>query len=120
MARLRVIPPDSVTRVSEYVPEIVAFTQQIVENGFAYEGGGSVWFDVAKFEGAEKGDGGWRHEYAKLQPGSKGNRKLLDEGEGELVSSSQSEKDHIATGSHVEETSATTAARCRSADVESR
>jgi hypothetical protein len=70
--------------VSEYVPEIVAFTQQIIDNGFAYEGGGSVWFDVAKFEGAPQQDesGGWRHEYAKLQPGSKGNRKLLDEGEG--------------------------------------
>lgn len=84
MARLRVIPPDSVTRVSEYVPEIVAFTQQIIDNGFAYEAGGSVWFDVAKFEGAKQQDesGVWAHEYAKLQPGSKGNRKLLDEGEG--------------------------------------
>ena len=73
--------------MSEYVPEIVAFTQRIVENGFAYEGGGSVWFDVAKFEGAQQQDasGVWTHEYAKLQPGSKGNRKLLDEGEGELV-----------------------------------
>jgi cysteinyl-tRNA synthetase len=80
MDRLRVLRPDTVTRVSEYVPEIVDFVQRIVENGFAYEGGGSVWFDVTKFEGAE-GDG-FRHEYAKLQPGSKGNRKLLDEGEG--------------------------------------
>lgn len=85
MARLRILPPDAVTRVSEYVPEIVAFTQQIVENGFAYEGGGSIWFDVGKFEGAKAQDetGLWCHEYAKLQPGSKGNRKLLDEGEGE-------------------------------------
>ena len=88
MARLRVIPPDSVTRVSEYVPEIVAFTQQIIDNGFAYEAGGSVWFDVAKFEGAKQQDesGLWAHEYAKLQPGSKGNRKLLDEGEGAFSS----------------------------------
>lgn len=80
MARLRVLPPDTITRVSEYVPEIVSFVQRIVNNGFAYEGGGSVWFDVDKFEGAE-GDG-FRHEYAKLQPSSKGNKKLLDEGEG--------------------------------------
>jgi hypothetical protein len=88
MARLHVLPPDSVTRVSEYVPEIVAFTKQIIDNGFAYEGGGSVWFDVAKFEGARQQDetGVWAHEYAKLQPGSKGNRKLLDEGEGEFSS----------------------------------
>ncbi|WVR05035.1 cysteine-tRNA ligase [Kwoniella sp. DSM 27419] len=85
MARLRILPPDTITRVSEYVPEIVSFVQKIMDNGFAYEGGGSVWFDVAKFEGAE-GDG-FRHEYAKLQPGSKGNKKLLDEGEGALTGS---------------------------------
>lgn len=81
MDRLHILRPDTITRVSEYVPEIVKFVQQIVDNGFAYEGGGSIWFDVTKFEGAE-GDG-FRHEYAKLQPGSKGNKKLLDEGEGE-------------------------------------
>jgi cysteinyl-tRNA synthetase len=81
MERLHILPPDIVTRVSEYVDEIVSFVEKIEDNGFAYEGGGSVWFDVAKFEGAE-GDG-FRHEYAKLQPGSKGNKKLIDEGEGE-------------------------------------
>ena len=81
MERLHILPPDIVTRVSEYVDEIVSFVEKIEDNGFAYEGGGSVWFDVAKFEGAE-GDG-FRHEYAKLQPGSKGNKKLIDEGEGQ-------------------------------------
>lgn len=85
MGRLHIIPPDVVTRVSEYVPEIVTFVQQIISNGFAYEGGGSVWFDVAKFEGAD-GDG-FRHEYAKLQPNNKGNKKLLEEGEGALTGS---------------------------------
>ena len=82
MDRLHILRPDTITRVSEYVPEIVSFVQGIMDNGFAYEGGGSIWFDVTKFEGA---DGkGFKHEYAKLQPGSKGNKKLLDEGEGEL------------------------------------
>jgi len=81
MERLHILRPDIVTRVSEYVDEIVSFVEKIEDNGFAYEGGGSVWFDVAKFEGAD-GDG-FRHEYAKLQPGSKGNKKLIDEGEGE-------------------------------------
>lgn len=84
MARLRVLPPDTVTRVSEYVPEIVAYVEKIIQNGYAYEESGNVWFDVAKFEGAKGEDGEWTHEYAKLQPGSKGNRKLIDEGEGEL------------------------------------
>lgn len=86
MDRLHILRPDTITRVSEYVPEIVAFVRKIVDNGFAYEGGGSIWFDVNKFEGAE-GEG-FRHEYAKLQPGSKGNRKLLDEGEGESIARS--------------------------------
>lgn len=83
MSRLRILPPDTVTRVSEYVPENVAFIERIIENGFAYEAEGSVYFDVNKFEGSE-GDG-FRHEYAKLQPSSKGNKKLLDEGEGALI-----------------------------------
>jgi len=81
MDRLHILRPDTITRVSEYVPEIVSFVQGIMDNGFAYEGGGSIWFDVTKFEGAD-GEG-FKHEYAKLQPGSKGNKKLLDEGEGE-------------------------------------
>lgn len=83
MDRLHILRPDVITRVSEYVPEIVAFVDQIIKNGFAYEAEGSVWFDVNKFEGSD-GDG-FRHQYAKLQPSSKGNWKLLDEGEGALT-----------------------------------
>ncbi|GAA5945967.1 hypothetical protein JCM3775_007564 [Rhodotorula graminis] len=92
MAALRVERPTTLTRVSEYIPEIVSFVEGIVERGFAYEGGGSVWFDTAKFEGAEghkgaeEGDEEWRHTYAKLQPWSKGNRELLEDGEGSLTS----------------------------------
>ncbi|TNY18040.1 tRNA synthetases class I (C) catalytic domain-containing protein [Rhodotorula diobovata] len=94
MSSLRVERPTTLTRVSEYIPEIVSFVEGIVARGFAYEGGGSVWFDTAKFEGAEGGDKGaegegddeWRHTYAKLQPWSKGNRELLEDGEGSLTS----------------------------------
>ncbi|WRT66959.1 cysteine-tRNA ligase [Kwoniella shivajii] len=85
MERLRILPPNFKPRVSEYVNEIVQFVSRIIDNGFAYEAEGSVWFDVTKFDGAE-GDG-FRHEYAKLQPGSKGNKKLIDEGEGALTGS---------------------------------
>lgn len=83
MDRLRILRPDVITRVSEYVPEIVDFVEQIIKNGFAYEAEGSVWFDVNRFEGSD-GEG-FRHQYAKLQPSSKGNRKLIDEGEGALT-----------------------------------
>ena len=90
MQKLRILPPDTVTRVSEYVPEIVSFVDRIIENGFAYVQEGNVWFDVAAFEGAKSGKGkekeqeeAFEHVYAKLSPWNKGNRELLEEGEGE-------------------------------------
>jgi cysteinyl-tRNA synthetase len=89
MRKLRILSPDTVTRVSEYVPEIVRFVQKIIENGYAYEQEGNVWFDVSAFEGAKSGKGKgkevepeFEHVYAKLAPWSKGNRELLEEGEG--------------------------------------
>ena len=76
MDRLRVRRPDTLTRVTEYVTEIVEFVKRIMENGYAYEHEGSVYFDTAIFDSSEK------HSYAKLEPWSKGNRELLAEGEG--------------------------------------
>ena len=76
MDRLRVRRPDTLTRVTEYVPEIVEFVKRIVENGYAYELEGSVYFDTVVFDSSEN------HTYAKLEPWSKGNRELLAEGEG--------------------------------------
>lgn len=76
MERLRVRQPDTLTRVTEYVPEIVSFVEQIVSNGYGYALDGSVYFDTNAFD--SKPD----HFYAKLEPWSKGNRELLEEGEG--------------------------------------
>ncbi|KAF5380366.1 hypothetical protein D9615_004735 [Tricholomella constricta] len=84
MARLRVRDPDTLTRVTEYVPEIVAFVERIIQNGFGYEAEGSVYFDTKAFDYA---DG---HDYAKLEPWSKGNRELLEDGEGALSKKSGS------------------------------
>ncbi len=39
------------------------------------------------FDGAKSQDGSFEHSYAKLQPWSKGNRELLEEGEGSLSTS---------------------------------
>ncbi|KAI0645882.1 tRNA synthetases class I (C) catalytic domain-containing protein [Trametes meyenii] len=78
MHRLRVRDPDTLTRVTEYVPEIVSFVEGIVKNGYGYEVDGSVYFDTRAFDKADN------HSYAKLEPWSKGNRELLEEGEGAL------------------------------------
>lgn len=49
MKALNVETPDILTRVSEFVPEIVEFIKQIIDNGYGYESNGSVYFDVPKF-----------------------------------------------------------------------
>ncbi|CAE6455029.1 unnamed protein product [Rhizoctonia solani] len=87
MDRLGVRRPDTLTRVTEYVPEIVAYVEKIVSNGWAYEAGGSVYFDVRAYDGVKGKDKDWEHVYAKLQPHSKNNTALLEEGEGALSNS---------------------------------
>ena len=76
MKRLRVREPDTITRVTEYVPEVVAFVEKVIQNGYAYAVDGSVYFDRDAFDGK---DG---HFYAKLEPWSKGNKEKMEEGEG--------------------------------------
>uniref|UniRef100_A0A8C6T3B8 Cysteine--tRNA ligase, cytoplasmic n=1 Tax=Neogobius melanostomus TaxID=47308 RepID=A0A8C6T3B8_9GOBI len=78
MDALNVLPPDVLTRVSEYVPEIVEFVERIVKNGYGYESNSSVYFDTAKFDTSPQ------HSYAKLVPEAVGDQKALQEGEGDL------------------------------------
>jgi cysteinyl-tRNA synthetase len=61
MAALGVIPPDIITRVSEYIPEIIAYIQTLVDKNMAYEANGSVYFSVANYECCG-------HKYGKLMP----------------------------------------------------
>jgi len=90
MNALNIEDPDVLTRVSEYVPEIVTFVQKIIDQGYAYESNGSVYFTVNKF------DDNCCHYYAKLVPEAVGNREAiaagLAEGEGSLASASGNEK----------------------------
>lgn len=78
MDALNVLPPDQVTRVTEYVPEIVRFVEKIVANGFGYGcPDGSVYFDIDSFEKSG-------HSYSRLEPWNKNDRVLQADGEGSL------------------------------------
>lgn len=79
MKALNVELPEVITRVSEFVPEIVRFIEKIISNGYAYENNGSVYFDVTKYNDGEK------HKYAKLEPTSVNDQNLIQEGEGVLT-----------------------------------
>jgi cysteinyl-tRNA synthetase len=48
---LHVLPVSRLTRVTEFVPECIEFTQKLIDKGFAYvTPDGSVYFDVSKKE----------------------------------------------------------------------
>uniref|UniRef100_F1L1Z1 cysteine--tRNA ligase n=1 Tax=Ascaris suum TaxID=6253 RepID=F1L1Z1_ASCSU len=91
MSKLNVLPPDVLTRVSEYVPEVIAYVQKIIDNGYGYTTkDGSVYFDTIAFESKPN------HSYAKLVPEAFGdNEQLLKnmrESEGELSMGNLEEK----------------------------
>ncbi|XP_054163692.1 cysteine--tRNA ligase, cytoplasmic-like [Oppia nitens] len=78
MKALNILAPDAITRVSEFIPEIIEYIEVIIKNGFAYESNGSVYFDTNKFNSCDQ------HFYAKLVPEAFGDSKALAEGEGDL------------------------------------
>ncbi|KAL4097192.1 hypothetical protein QTP88_022007 [Uroleucon formosanum] len=86
MTSLNILPPDKISRVSEYIPEIIAYIETIIKNGYAYESNGSVYFDVAAFDSQPI------HHYAKLVPEAYGDSKSLQDGEGDLTTSAVDEK----------------------------
>ncbi len=77
MKALGVSPPDVMTRVTEFVPQIVAYIEKIIANGCAYATtSGDVYFDIRAFQ---KG-----HAYRKLSFNAANAEALLAEGEGAL------------------------------------
>ena len=78
METLGVRLPDTLTRVTEYVPQVIDYIQKIIDNGFAYEANGSVYFDIREYTK--------KHSYRKLSWTSAAIKAALDEGEGALAS----------------------------------
>lgn len=54
MSALRVEPPDELVRATDHIPDMQKMIAELIEKGFAYEGGGNVWFAVEKFPGYGK------------------------------------------------------------------
>ncbi|CAG2101146.1 unnamed protein product [Medioppia subpectinata] len=60
MENLNVLRPNFITRVNEYVPEIIQFIEKLESKGFAYEFNGSVYFDLEVYKKS--------HRYNLLRP----------------------------------------------------
>ncbi|PVI04290.1 hypothetical protein DM02DRAFT_611552 [Periconia macrospinosa] len=83
MHSLNVLDPDVITRVTEFGPQIVAYVEKIIANGFAYAtSDGSVYFDIAAFEKVDK------NHYARLEPWNRNDKDLQADGEGALTKKS--------------------------------
>ena len=86
MKSLGVREPDVMTRVTEYVPQIVDFVNKIVEKGLAYESQGSVYLSINDFKSAG-------HDYRKLDPDAGNTTQAeMEEGEGALGGDAAAEK----------------------------
>ena len=49
LERVNILPPDIVSRVTEYIDEILEFVEEIWKNGYAFDHDGSVYFYGTKY-----------------------------------------------------------------------
>eukprot|EP00548_Thalassiothrix_antarctica_P015730 CAMPEP_0194165740 /NCGR_PEP_ID=MMETSP0154-20130528/1573_1 /TAXON_ID=1049557 /ORGANISM="Thalassiothrix antarctica, Strain L6-D1" /LENGTH=832 /DNA_ID=CAMNT_0038876259 /DNA_START=84 /DNA_END=2582 /DNA_ORIENTATION=- len=86
MRALGVREPDVLTRVTEYLPQIIAFIAKLVERKMAYASSGSVYLSLDAFRDAG-------HHYRKLSGGSGSTSAAeMAEGEGALAAGGGGEK----------------------------
>ncbi|GAB66089.1 cysteine -tRNA ligase [Plasmodium cynomolgi strain B] len=79
MKKLNVLLPTAITRVSEYVDQIIHYIEKIIDNKYAYVSEeGSVYFDIDEFKKNPK------HFYARMEPLSVKDETKILEGEGDL------------------------------------
>lgn len=74
MEKVNVRRPDILTRVSEYVPEIITYVEKIIQNNYAYVSNGSVYFDTEFFKKT--------HNYIKLEPSAQDDVEAMQVAEG--------------------------------------
>jgi len=68
----------------QFYDDYAAFMKDIIDKGYAYASGGSVYFDTVKFSSDKA--------YAKLAPWCAGNIKLASDGEGALADTTTEKK----------------------------
>ena len=49
-AKINILPAHVFPWATQHIPEMVSMTQRLLENGYAYEAGGNVYFDVPRFQ----------------------------------------------------------------------
>lgn len=49
-AKLNILPAHIFTRATEYIDRMIAMIQKLIDNGYAYEVNGSIYYDVDKFK----------------------------------------------------------------------
>jgi cysteinyl-tRNA synthetase len=87
MKALNVKMPNNITRVTEYIPEIITFIEKIINRGYAYLSNGSVYFDTKHYSNS--------HVYCKLEPQSISNFEKSSQGEEESFKDKKNEKKSI-------------------------
>ncbi len=51
---LNIQRPNIMPRASSHIPEMISLIKKLIENGYAYESNGSVYYDISKFKDYDK------------------------------------------------------------------